>query len=504
MADVRRGELLFDGAEWDFDALHRAHDAIERVALDDLGLNLYTNQIEIISSEQMLDAYSSNGMPLMYRHWSFGKHFLREDQLYRKGARGLAYEIVINSNPCISYCLEDNTMALQALVIAHAGFGHNHFFKNNHLFRQWSDAGGILDYLEYARNFIARCEEKHGEQDVEKLLDAAHSLMPSSVFRHRRPVELSLRDESRRRRERQAEEERAVYYLWETLDRARPSAQINEEAQARKREMGLPEENLLYFIETHSPILKPWEREILRIVRNIAQYFYPQRQTKVMNEGCACFVHYHIIQALHEAGQITDGAMLEILHNHTNVLTQPDFDDPRFTGLNPYAIGFAIMQDIRRICDAPTEEDREWFPDIAGSRDWRNVLKDAWASYRDESFVQQFLSPNVIRRLRLFSLVDEEDDPYYTVNAIHDEHGYRKVQEALSHNVSVSMMDPDIQVIDVDLLGDRCLQLRHFKRHGIPLDEKTREMTLTNLRRLWGYEVMIDDSDSDGCSARPS
>ena len=498
MAEVTRDKPLFESAEWDFDALNRSFDAIERIARKDLGLDLYTNQIEIISSEQMLDAYSSNGMPLMYRHWSFGKHFLREDQLYRKGARGLAYEIVINSNPCISYCLEDNTMALQALVIAHAAFGHNHFFKNNHLFRQWSDAEGILDYLEYARDYIARCEEQHGEREVEKLLDAAHSLMPSSVFRHRRPPELSLHQEHRRREERQAEEERAVYYLWETLDRERPSAEVDEQAQARKREMGLPEENLLYFVETHSPVLKPWQREILRIVRNISQYFYPQRQTKMMNEGCACFVHYHIMHALHAAGQITDGAMLEILHNHSNVLTQPDFDHPGFGGLNPYTLGFAITQDIRRICDAPTEEDRDWFPGIAGSGDWRNVLKDAWADYRDESFVQQFLSPEVIRRLKLFSLVDAEEDPYYTVDAIHDERGYRKVQEALARNFSVSLADPDIQVVDVDLLGDRCLHLRHFRRNGVPLDERTREHTLTNLRKLWGYDVVLDEQDSEG------
>jgi len=497
MVEAQPDKPLFEGAEWDFDTLNRSYEAIERVARDDLGLDLYTNQVEIISSEQMLDAYSSNGMPLMYRHWSFGKHFLREDQLYRKGARGLAYEIVINSNPCISYCLEDNTMALQALVMAHAAFGHNHFFKNNHLFRQWSDADGILDYLEYARDFIARCEEKHGEREVERLLDAAHALMPSSVFRHRRPPELSLRDERRRRRERQAEEERAGYYLWETLDRARPSAQVDEDAEARKRDMGLPEENLLYFVETHSPVLKPWQREVLRIARNIAQYFYPQRQTKMMNEGCACFVHYYIMHALHGAGRISDGAMLEILHNHTNVLTQPDFDDPRFAGLNPYTLGFEIMQDIRRICEAPTEEDQEWFPDIAGSGDWRNVLKHAWANYRDESFVQQFLSPRVMRRLHLFALVDDERDPFYTVSAIHDERGYRQVQEALARSFGVSAAAPDIQVVDVDLLGDRCLRLRHFRRHGIPLEEKTREQTLTHLRRLWGYEVAIEDSDSD-------
>ena len=149
-------------------------------------------------------------MPVMYRHWSFGKHFIHHERLYRKGARGLAYEIVINSNPCISYCLEENTMALQALVMAHAAFGHNHFFKTNHLFRQWTDPEGILDYLEYGRGFIQRCEERHGQAEVERLLDAAHALMPASVFRHRRPPQPSLREERERERQRIEEEDRAV------------------------------------------------------------------------------------------------------------------------------------------------------------------------------------------------------------------------------------------------------------------------------------------------------
>ena len=493
MARKQRKAPLFEAADWNFDIMHRTYEEIERVALDDLGLDLYTNQVEIISTEQMLDAYSSVGMPLMYRHWSFGKHFLRDERLYRKGAQGLAYEIVINSNPCIAYCLEDNSMALQALVIAHAAFGHNHFFKNNHLFRQWSDAEGILDYLDYARGYIGHCEERHGASQVERILDAAHALMPLSVFRHRRPPSLSLREEQDRERARRQEEEKAAHYLYDTFQPPRPLARRDEDPRELEPEMELPEENLLYFLELHSPILRPWQRDMLRIVRNIAQYFYPQRQTKVMNEGCACFVHFHIVNALHAEGLLSDGAMLEILHNHTNVLTQPDFDDPRFGGINPYALGFAMMQDIKRICEDPTEEDVEWFPGFAGSGDWREVLKDAWANYRDESFIQQFLSPEVIRRFRMFVLTDEEEDPFYTVGGIHDERGYRAVREALARSFDVSITDPDIQIVDANMLGDRCLRLRHVQRDGIPLDADAREATLRHLRRLWGYEVELEE-----------
>jgi len=488
-----KSTTLFDGADWTFDALRRAYDAIETVAIKDLGLDLYPNQIEIISSEQMLDAYSSIGMPLMYRHWSFGKHFVHNERLYRKGAMGLAYEVVINSDPCISYCMEENTMAMQTLVMAHAAFGHNHFFKSNHLFRQWSDAAGILDYLDYARGYISECESRHGVTEVEMLLDAAHALMQNGVFRYRRPQRLSLRKEEERQKLRREYEERAVNYLWSTLPGSTLPANLDKQVKERKRDLHLPEENLLYFLEHYSPVLKPWQREILRIIRNIAQYFYPQKQTRLMNEGCACFVHFHIVNALHEKDLLTDGAMLEILHNHTNVLLQPDFDDPRFNGINPYALGFAMMQDIKRICVDPTEEDRDWFPDIASCKDWRNVLTEAWANYRDESFIQQFLSPSIIRRFKMFALSNNSDDPYHLVTGIHDERGFHKIRDVLAQNYDLASQEPNIQIVDVDLLGDRRLHLQHVRRNDVSLDEDQRKTTLAHLENLWGYDVALED-----------
>src|SRR5258708_23625275 len=146
----------------------------------------------------MLDAYSSIGMPLFYKHWSFGKHFAQHEALYRKGMTGLAYEIVINSSPCISYLMEENSATMQALVIAHAAFGHNHFFKNNYVFKQWTDAEGILDYLNFAKGYVTRCEERNGPAAVERTLDAAHALMSCGVDRYPGKKKLDLRLEERR------------------------------------------------------------------------------------------------------------------------------------------------------------------------------------------------------------------------------------------------------------------------------------------------------------------
>jgi len=494
-------ELLFSGSNWNFQTLSRTYDAIEEIALEDLQLEVYPNQMEIISSEQMLDAYSSVGMPLMYRHWSFGKRFVQEQHLYRKGHLGLAYELVINSNPCITYLMEENTMAMQALVTAHAAFGHNHFFKNNYLFRQWTDAASILDYMEFAKSYIARCEEKHGIAAVESILDAAHALMEQGVFRYRRQPRLSVVAERERVRDRLDYEERTFSDLWRTLPRSGAGGEPDEaerDAQERKKKLDLPEENLLYFLEKHSPVLKPWQRELLRIVRVVAQYFYPQRQTKVMNEGCATFVHYTIMNTLFDRGRIGEGAMLEILESHSNVIFQPSFDDPRFSHFNPYALGFAMMQDIERICTSPTAEDRDWFPEIAGNGDWRATLLDAWANHRDESFVLQYLSPELMRKFRMFVLADETSESHYKVASIHDERGYDKVRAALARSFDIGANQPDIQVIDVDLLGNRHLRLRHVVRDGILLTERDRDATLRHIRRLWGYDVSLLGTDPEG------
>ena len=256
-------ELLFSGSDWNFAKLSRVYEEIEALGLEELGLDIYPVQMEVISSEQMLDAYSSLGMPLMYRHWSFGKRFLYDELLYRKGARGLAYEMVINSNPCIVYLMEENTMALQALVTAHAALGHNHFFKNNHLFRQWTDAGGILSYLDFAKSYIARCEERHGVTPVEAILDSAHALMEQGVFRYRRPPKLSSEQQREGLHERLEYEERSFNDLWRTLPPSPGKSKQDATDQIlaeRKKSLKLPEENLLYFLEKNSLVLEPWQR----------------------------------------------------------------------------------------------------------------------------------------------------------------------------------------------------------------------------------------------------
>jgi len=490
-------ERLFEGADWDFPTLQRIHDACEEIARTELGLDTYPNQIEVITAEQMLDAYSSVGMPLFYKHWSFGKHFAHHETFYRKGLMGLAYEIVINSSPCISYLMEENTATMQTLVIAHAAFGHNHFFKNNYLFKQWTDAEGILDYLDFAKAYVAQCDERHGRLAVERTLDAAHALMSHGIDRYLGKKKLDLRAEEKRTDERRRHRETEFNDLWRTVPTRAVKSEAVLNAERRRSLLGLPQENILYFLEKAAPRLQPWQRELLRIVRHIAQYFYPQSQTKVMNEGTATYVHYRIMTALHDRGLISDGNFLEFLQSHTNVVFQPDFDDPRFSGFNPYALGFAMMQDIERIVSNPDDEDREWFPDIAGTGDVMAVLRDVWANYRDESFISQFLSPRLMRHFRMFHLHDDpEERAGIKVDAIHDNRGYRRIRRELAKQYDIGFIDANIEVVDVDLAGDRRLMLRHAVVKGAQLDEADTQRVLQHLADLWGYDVVLREVDS--------
>ena len=213
---VSKQHPLSTGSEWT-DELIRDYDReIGRLARD-FKLDTYPNQIEIITAEQMMDAYASVGMPIGYHHWSFGKHFLNVEKSYKRGQMGLAYELVINSNPCISYLMEENTIAMQALVIAHACYGHNSFFKNNYLFKMWTSADAIIDYLVFAQHYIADCEERYGLDEVENMLDACHALMSYGVDRYKHPAPLSLHEEKIKQQNRETYLQSQVNDLWRTI-----------------------------------------------------------------------------------------------------------------------------------------------------------------------------------------------------------------------------------------------------------------------------------------------
>ena len=300
-------------------------------------------------------------------------------------------------------------MAMQALVIAHAAYGHNSFFKGNYLFRMWTDASSIIDYLVYAKNYVAECEERHGARRGR----GAARLLPRAAEPRRRPLPPARaasrwRRSCAERKEREAYAQRQVNDLWRTLPQARRQGRGRAEAKRFPEE---PQENLLYFIEKNAPLLEPWQREIVRIVRKVAQYFYPQRQTQVMNEGWATFWHH--TAAEHDVrrrlpDRRRDDRVAEVAHQRglpaagrriaPTAASTPTRSASRCT---PTSSASARSR--------PTKT-AQWFPDIAGTPTGCRRSTTRCATSRTRASSASTCSPKLMREFRLFAIVDDEND----------------------------------------------------------------------------------------------
>ena len=352
----------------------------------------------------------------------------------------------------------------------------------------WTSADSIIDYLVFARNYILECEERYGIDAVENILDACHVLMNYGVDRYKHPSTLSLHEEKIRQQNREIYLQTQVNELWRTIPNKK------KEENTKKKFPEEPQENILYFIEKNSPLLLPWQREIIRIVRKLSQYFYPQKQTKVMNEGWACFWHYTLLHALYDERLVTDEFMLEILQIHTNVVLQPPYNSPYYTGINPYTLGYNMMQDIRRICESPSSEDKLWFPSLANTN-WLTSLDQAMRNFKDESFIAQYLSPKLIRELKLFQIIDDSKQEDLLVGAIHNESGYKNIRDTLSQQYNLGNIEPNIQVYSVEIEGDRSLTLCYTQQNNITLGHNVNEI-LQHLYTLWQFPVILKTIDA--------
>jgi stage V sporulation protein R len=484
-------EKMPGGSDWTFEKLEKSAEIITNMGHDEFKLDTYDNVIEIISAEQMIDGYVSSGIPVSYSHWSYGKEFIRNMQNYKQGKSGLAYEIVINSDPTINYLMEENTMPMQQLVIAHAAMGHNSFFKNNYLFKQRTDASSVMDSFIFGRDYIKQQEEIHGTEVVEEFIDHCHSIKSYGVDHYVRPSKLSKAKRYEKAKQENIDKQAEVDHFWDTLI---PKKKKEETEMKFPSE---PTENLLYFFEKYSPNLPIWKREILRIVRKQEEYFYPQRFTSLTNEGWATFTHYNMIHKMDTEGLVSERFMLELLQSHCGVIMQPEYYQPYYSGINVYALGFAMFQDIKRICLNPTKEDYIWFPDFAGNKDWISVTQYAAYNHRDESFILQYLSPKVIRDFRLFAHFDDSSKKYAEIMDIHNDDGYRNIRTMFAEQKNILNIIPQIEIDNVDIMGDRKLTLRHTVKNGTRLNTSTIADTLNHVQKIWGFDVELCSYDGD-------
>lgn len=466
------------------------------IAKEKYDLDTYKNTIEIITAEQMLDAYTSVGLPVNYEHWSFAKKRMQHEREYKQ-TRNLAFEIVINSDPAIAYCMESNSPMMQILVIAHASFGHNNFFRDNYMFKQYTDAADIVPLSRDLRDLIYECEKRFGRKEVEQLIDSCHALQTHSISE----PEFVKKHESTRN-----ENDHDIFSGVNLRD------QFNRIADkpGQPIDCGM-EQNLLKYIADNAPHLPEWKRKIMGMMGEVATYFHPQRQTQVMNEGWASFWHHRIVHDLSELKLIDDGMMMEFYDSHGGVVRQTGINDtvtvrgpdgqPQersiYNGINPYALGFAMFHDIKRICENPTEEDQKWFPHMAG-QDWLETMKHARDYFKDESFIQQYLSPKVMRDFKFFAMENDEKKPFYEILAIHDKDGYHGVRENLSAQYRLDELMPVLGVAEYYDKTDRRLVIKHQQHNEKPLETKNITEVTKHIYRLWEHPVIIQSVDEGG------
>jgi len=389
------------------------------------GLDCYEQHFEICSYEDMLCYEAYLGMPSRYPHWSFGKAYERQKSFYQKNLVGLPYELVINSDPCIAYLMQDNTLLTQILTMAHV-YGHNDFFKNNRLFKRDTRASMEVDMFKSHANRIREYiqDPSIGPEKVERILNAAHGLK----FQTRRHGEIKEPD----------------------------SIECSEEGK-EVIPLGLQEDLLAFLAEKGN--LVDWERDLIHMVRKEALYFFPQMETKIMNEGWASYWHYQLLNELH----LPQGLHLEFLKRHNLVIC------PHLGRINPYFVGFKIF---------------EYLAKQPGGLEKIMAIR---SEDRDHSFIRRHLNQELCSELHLFSYGIQGDN--IVVTEISNEDGWKKVRDDLANSVGLGSI-PIVQPLSVEK-GTLLLEHIYDNRE---LELKYAQETLKYVVDLWGGKVDLRTS----------
>lgn len=387
------------------------------------GLNCYEQHFEVCSYEDMLCYEAYIGMPSHYPHWSYGKAYERKKTFYKYNLVGLPYEMVINSDPCIAYLMRDNTLALQLLTMAHV-YAHNDFFKNNRLFKERTRAELTLEifklHADRVRSYIQ--DPSIGAAAVERILNAAHALR-FQVNRHTSP-------------------------------------QLPGRSDLTKENITtIPDRlngDLLGFLAERGK-LNDWERDLVTIVWQESNYFIPQIETKIMNEGWASFWHYRLLNNL----KLPANLHLEFLQRHNMVVR------PHPGQLNPYFLGFKI------------------FSHLASLPDGLDKIFEARTMERDSSFLRRYLTKDLCQELNLFSYTHKGDS--VIVKEIADENGWQTVRNDLLLNVGLAAI-PQINALNTE---KGVLTLEHLF-DGRELEMSYAKETIKYVVDLWGGRVELN------------
>jgi stage V sporulation protein R len=448
--------------------LEKAIEEITEIATG-FGLDFYPMRYEICPAE-IIYTFGAYGMPTRFSHWSFGKSFHRMKMQYDLGLSKI-YELVINSDPCYAFLLDGNSLIQNKLIVAHV-LAHCDFFKNNVRFSRTNRK--MVESMSATAERMRAYEMEHGVAAVEQFLDdvlAIQEHVDPSLTKRRRAVS-AIADEAEREAPERLRPSSPYTDLWD-LD-AKPDSALKEKKEngGRKKFPASPEKDLLWFIEEHSPELEYWQRDILTMMRDEMLYFWPQMETKIMNEGWASYWHQRIMREL----DLTSEETIEFAKLNSSVV------QPSRHSLNPYYLGLKIFEDIEKRWEDPDEEDRERLGRKPGQG--RAKIFEVREFDSDTSFIRNYLTKKLVEDLDLY--VFEKQGPEWKVTD--------KTWESIRDQLIYSRVNggfPYLVVEDGDYLRLGELYLKHCYE-GIELDLKYVEKTLPHVHRLWGKSIHLE------------
>jgi stage V sporulation protein R len=433
------------------------------------GLDPFPTNFEIVPASVMYEV-GSYALPGRYSHWTFGKAYHRMKTMYDFGLSRI-YEVVINTNPSYGFLLETNSPVQNKMVIAHV-LGHVDFFKNNAYFSKTNRR--MVESVSTHAHRLMSYEFKYGRKNVERFLDAVLAIeehVDPNFFIRR---EISIEEEKRRA----ALRPEAGRYddLWQLENRQARRDAIAEEDNSDEPDKPterLPEKDIVFYLMKNSPTLNAWQRDVIAMVHEEMEYFVPQMQTKIMNEGWASIWHARIMREL----DLADNEHLEFAELHSGVVS------PQKGQINPYYLGYKIWEDIERRWDNPSAEEREKFGRAGG--EGHEKMFEVRELENDVSFLRNYLTEELCEELDLFvyELVEEEE---WTIT----EKKWKRVRDQLVANMT-NFGFPYIQVEDGDYNRNRELYLKHCYE-GTELDMRYARKALEHVFTLWGRPVHLE------------
>jgi len=435
--------------------LSQLEKAIEKIvqAAKNFGLDFFPVRFEICPA-QVLYTFGAYGMPTRFSHWSFGKAYFRMKTMYDFNLSKI-YELVVNSNPCYAFLLEGNSLLQNKLVIAHV-LAHCDFFKNNSHFAHTNR--DMIETMAVNADRIKEYEFQYGRLEVEKFLDSV-----LSIQEHIDPYQLVKKQEKKQCIQRKSPYED----IWSIGE-----SQKEKPKKEQKKLPPYPEKDLMGFILNNSHVLKDWQRDVLAMVREEMFYFWPQIETKIMNEGWASLWHSRIMREI----DLNDEEVLEFARLHAGIL------QINRRQLNSYLLGIKIFEDIEKRWDSPSKEEKEKFGRKGG--EGRAKIFEVREMENDISFIRNYLTPDLVRNLDLF-LYKKQGQQWKVTDT-----DWETVRDGIVNKL-VNGGYPYLVVEDGDYQNNGYLYIKH-RHEGVDLDIYYLEKTLPYVYGLWGKTVHLE------------